>query len=90
MVDGDVIEFSTLSGILTAKRVPDPKISTSVPFENGSECHGFSVELNFRALTLADYDCPENLANSPSLSSVSTLEIKKTPNDDLFVCITSS
>ncbi|KAK1372968.1 putative PhzC/PhzF-type epimerase [Heracleum sosnowskyi] len=87
LVDANVIEFLTLSGILTAKRVPDPKISA--PLENGNECHGFSVELTFPALPLSDYDCPENLMNSPSLSSVSTLEIKKTPYDDLFIVLPS-
>ncbi|KAK1372973.1 putative PhzC/PhzF-type epimerase [Heracleum sosnowskyi] len=89
LVDADVIEFLTLSGILTAKRVPDPKISIGAPFENGNECHGVSVELSFPALTLSDYDSPDKLTDSPSLSSVSTLEIKKTPYDDLFIVLPS-
>lgn len=85
-----MIEFLTLSGILTAKRVPDSKIMTGAALENGNGSPGFSVELSFPALALSDYDCPENLMNSPSLSSISTLEIKKTPYDDLFVRIISS
>ncbi|XP_074353283.1 uncharacterized protein LOC141692371 isoform X2 [Apium graveolens] len=90
LVDADVIEFMTLSGILTAKRVPDAKISISAPLANGNECHGFSVELTFPAHPLSDYDCPGNLTQSPSLSSISTLEIKKTPYDDLFVVLHSA
>ncbi|KAL1825926.1 hypothetical protein ACET3Z_012704 [Daucus carota] len=90
LVDADVIEFLTLSGILTAKRVPDSKIMTGAALENGNGSPGFSVELSFPALALSDYDCPENLMNSPSLSSISTLEIKKTPYDDLFIVLPSA
>lgn len=87
-MNAGIVEFLTLSGILTAKRVPDPKNLSSSHLENGDQRDGFSIELDFPIIQLNEFNCLENLTISQSLNGASTVEIFKTTGDDLFVCIT--
>lgn len=77
LVKSDVVEYSTLSGILTAKRIPD-----------GNAAESFSVELDFPVVPITEYDSAGDDVPivSESLNGVSLVEIQKTtPDEDLFV-----
>lgn len=87
LVNVDIIEFSTLSGILTAKRVQHPE---NLTLENGDRKDSFSIELDFPIIQLTEFDCPVDLTISQCLNGVSAVEILKTTVNDLFVCITFS
>lgn len=82
-MDGDIVEFMTLSGILTAKRVSQLEISNSSDLDAGG---GFRIELVFPVVPLAEFSSIEVSAISQSLNGASVIDIKKTTTeDDLFV-----
>lgn len=86
LVNADVIEFSTLSGILTAKRIPDIKVSDSSHFQNGDASKTWLIELNFPVVPVMEYDYATDVsAISKSLNGASVMEIKKTSTDLLVV-----
>lgn len=86
LVDGDIVEFMTLSGILTAKRVSQLEISNSSHLENGDAGGGLRIELDFPVVPLAEFSSIEVSSISQSLSGASVIDIKKTTTeDDLFV-----
>lgn len=88
-MDSDVIEFLTLSGILTVKRVPGRKNAESLLYQNGEAQDGFSIELNFPVVPLIEFN-GEVSAISKSLNGASMLDIKKTaPEDDFLVVLPS-
>ncbi|GJX78933.1 phenazine biosynthesis PhzC/PhzF protein [Tanacetum coccineum] len=82
LVNSDTIEFSTLSGILTAKKVPDSKIKDS---SNGDTQDSFYIELNFPVVPVSDYSDLKVSAISEILNGVSVVDVKKNGSDDLFV-----
>ncbi|KAL3827923.1 hypothetical protein ACJIZ3_016725 [Penstemon smallii] len=86
LVKSDTIEFSTLSGILTAKRVPETKGSP-----NGNVPESFLIELDFPVVPITTYDSSAEVsAISNSLNGASVIEIQKTtPGDDIFVVLPS-
>ena len=89
LVMADLIEFSTLSGILTAKRIQDPRNFDSSLSHNAEERDGFLIELDFPVVPLDEEFCyGETSAVCKGLNGASVIEIKKTSKDDLFVCIT--
>lgn len=83
LVDSDVIEFVTLSGLLTAKKVPPSDL------QNDQTQHAFYIELNFPADPVADFHSAEISHISEALTlkkGASIIDIKKTQNgDDLLV-----
>lgn len=84
LVNADVIEFSTLSGILTAKRIPDIKVSDSSHFQNGDASESWLIELNFPVVPIMEYDYATDVSEiSKSLNGASVVEIKKTSTDVL-------
>lgn len=90
LVDGDIVEFMTLSGILTAKRVSQLEISNSSHLEIGDAGGGFCIELDFPVVPLAEFSSIEVSAISQSLNGASVIDIKKTTTeDDLFVVLAS-
>lgn len=85
-----MIEFLTLSGILTAKRVPDTKLSDSSNSQNGgSSPDSFLIELDFPTVPIMEYDGAAEVSTiSRSLNGASLDEIHKTTTaDDLLVRI---
>ncbi|XP_059625832.1 uncharacterized protein LOC132268926 [Cornus florida] len=89
LVNGNEIEYLTLSGILTAKRVPAAQRLDSLMFQNG-EAHECSfIELNFPIVPIIEFTCAEVLSLSKALGGVPVMEIKKTTGDDLFVVLSS-
>ncbi|CAH9133972.1 unnamed protein product [Cuscuta epithymum] len=75
-VKTDVIEFCTLSGILTAKRIPE---------KDG----GFFVELNFPIIHVLETNLSEIPTIAKNFDKACVVEIKKTDRDDLIVVLQS-
>lgn len=88
LVNSNIIEFDTLSGILTAKKDPDFKAPTEVPqIQNGEEHqHCFSVELDFPTVPNTEFNSTEVSAISKALNGAAIIDIKRTtPFDELLV-----
>ncbi|KAL0435762.1 UNVERIFIED_CONTAM: putative isomerase [Sesamum radiatum] len=91
LVKSDTIEFLTLSGILTAKRVPETKVLDLPNSLNGNAPDSFLIELDFPAVPVTEYDgTGEVSAISRSLGGAPVNEIHKTTTDgDLIVVLPS-
>lgn len=85
LVNSNSIEFVTLSGILSARKVLEIK-SDGSDIQNGKAQESFFIELNFPMVPLTDFNSAESSAISNSLSGASFIDIKRTTTaDDLFV-----
>ncbi|KAG6438332.1 hypothetical protein SASPL_103271 [Salvia splendens] len=91
LVNSDTVEFSTLSGILTAKRVPITKLSESSTPENGNTPSSFLIELDFPVVPIVEYDAAAEISTiCKSINVASVNEIHKTTtSDDLIVVLPS-
>ncbi|XP_071735712.1 uncharacterized protein [Rutidosis leptorrhynchoides] len=87
LVTSNTIEFSTLSGILTANKVPANKINES---SNGKPQDSFYIELDFPVVQVSDFNDLKVSAVSELLNGVSIVDVKKTAADDIFVVLTSA
>ncbi|KAK7393552.1 hypothetical protein VNO78_22110 [Psophocarpus tetragonolobus] len=86
LVDTDVIEYVTLSGVLTAKKIP----ASDSTLQKGEAQDGFYVEVNFPANPVVEFNVDETSQISGALNGASIIDIKKTQDgDDLFVVVTS-
>uniref|UniRef100_A0A7C8YX53 Trans-2,3-dihydro-3-hydroxyanthranilate isomerase n=1 Tax=Opuntia streptacantha TaxID=393608 RepID=A0A7C8YX53_OPUST len=90
LTNGNTIEFSTLSGILSAKKVIEPKAQDSLGYENSEIEKPFFVELDFPAISLTDCNPNDASLVSKTLGGVSVIEIKKTAGDDLLAVLPSA
>ncbi|XP_021280721.1 uncharacterized protein LOC110413994 isoform X2 [Herrania umbratica] len=93
LVNSNIIEFDTLSGILTAKKGPAVKAPTDVPqIQYGEEHqHCFSVELDFPTVPSTEFNSTEVSAISKALNGAAIIDIKRTtPFDDLLVVLSSA
>ncbi|OVA05518.1 Phenazine biosynthesis PhzF protein [Macleaya cordata] len=93
LVESNVIEFLTLSGILTAKRVPAAnghvKLNGS-KFSNVVAKEGFSIELDLPATSVIECDPTEIPSIPRTLNGASMINIKKTAScGDLLVELSS-
>ncbi|KAA8548422.1 hypothetical protein F0562_000106 [Nyssa sinensis] len=89
LVDANIIEFLTLSGVLTAKRVPEAPKADPLNLQNGV-AQEFFVELNFPITPMIEFNCAEVSLISKALGGAPVMEIKKTTtSDDLFVVLSS-
>ncbi|XP_021866378.1 uncharacterized protein [Spinacia oleracea] len=85
LVKENTVEFSTLSGILTAHKVIELKES-----EKGEvERQPFLIELDFPAIATTECSLDEASSISKVLGS-SVIDMKKTASDDLFVVLPSA
>ncbi|KAG8663159.1 uncharacterized isomerase BH0283 isoform X1 [Manihot esculenta] len=75
LVNSNIIEFVTLSGILTAKKVPDGE--------------AFLIELNFPAIPITEFNSIDLAPISKALNGASIIDIKSSA-DDLFVVLPSA
>ncbi|KAG9154285.1 hypothetical protein Leryth_000731 [Lithospermum erythrorhizon] len=83
--DGDAVEFSTLSGILSARRLPES--------DSANMDKGFFIELNFPVVQVMDLELDSGGTSllSKSLGGASVIDIKKTTiNGDLLVVLPSA
>ncbi|XVE73166.1 hypothetical protein DITRI_Ditri11bG0095400 [Diplodiscus trichospermus] len=93
LVNSDIIEFDSLSGILTAKKVPDIKEPTDVSqIQNSQEHQNWcSVELDFPIIPNTEFDSTEVSAISKALNGAAVIDIKRTtPDGDLLVVLPSA
>ncbi|KAK8614628.1 hypothetical protein V6N13_068425 [Hibiscus sabdariffa] len=90
LVNSKIIEFDTLSGILTAKKVPDANPTDVSKIQNGETNHSFLIELNFPPVPVTDFNSTEVSVISKALNGAPLLEIKRTTTaDDIFVVLPS-
>ncbi|WVY98048.1 hypothetical protein V8G54_030199 [Vigna mungo] len=88
LVDTDVIEFVTLSGVLTAKKIPAINITSDSDLLKGEAKDGFYIEVNFPVDPVIEFNFEETSKISGALNGASIIDIKKTKDgDDLFVII---
>lgn len=85
LVKTDTIEFSTKSGILTAKKVAEAKASNS----QDDSPTGYSVELDFPVVQVAKTNSADVTAISESFNGASMVEINETSMSDLFILLPS-
>ena len=85
LVKGNLIEFITLSGVLTARKVMQGDKSDALKFENGEAQERFYIELDFPTVPVVEYNSADVASISKALNGASVIDIKKTDQDDLFV-----
>ncbi|XP_021760161.1 uncharacterized protein LOC110724988 [Chenopodium quinoa] len=90
LVKENTVEFSTLSGILTAQKVIESKESASLMCDKGEVEQQFLIELNFPAIATSECNLNETSSISKVLSPASVIDMKKTASDDLFVVLPSA
>ncbi|XP_062025383.1 uncharacterized protein LOC133741516 [Rosa rugosa] len=91
VIDSDVIEFSTLSGILTAKKVVDHvKAANGSHLKNGEAQDNYFIELNFPADPSSEFNSAEVSFISNALGGAPVVEIMRTvAADNLLVVLPS-
>lgn len=90
LVNSNIIEFDTLSGILTAKKVPDVNQTDVSKIQNGGANECFLIELNFPTVPITEFNSAEVSAISNALNGTNLIDVKRTTTaDDLFVVLPS-
>ncbi|XP_058770866.1 uncharacterized protein LOC131644397 [Vicia villosa] len=90
LVDNNVIEFETLSGILTVKKIPSTD-ATGIPnSQNGEAPVGFYIELDFPADPTTESISDDTSLISSALNGASIIDIKKTQNGDNLIVVVAS
>ncbi|XP_075639800.1 uncharacterized protein LOC142611601 isoform X2 [Castanea sativa] len=90
LVNSNIIEFVTLSGILTAKKIQETKASNISDTQNGELQDCFLIELDFPTIPTIDFNSEEVSSISNALNGASVIDIKKTTTSDaLFVVLPS-
>ncbi|KAK3437791.1 hypothetical protein EUGRSUZ_C01250 [Eucalyptus grandis] len=87
-VDSDTIQYVTLSGTLTAKRVSEIETAGTSTYQNG-DAPGFSIELVFPVVPISECDSENASSLSRVFDGASIVEVKKTAKDDLLVVFSS-
>ncbi|KAK7393549.1 hypothetical protein VNO78_22107 [Psophocarpus tetragonolobus] len=83
LVKSNIIEFVTLSGVLTAKKVPGIK-------GTGASEDGFFIELDFPTDTVAEYNSSDISQISIALNGAPIIDVKRSNiGDDLVVELVS-
>ncbi|ESW16615.1 hypothetical protein PHAVU_007G170800 [Phaseolus vulgaris] len=75
LVKSNIIELFTLSGVLTAKKVPGIN-------ESGASDDGFFIELDFPADTVAEFNCADISQISAALNGALIIDVKRTTAED--------
>ncbi|XP_016698913.1 uncharacterized isomerase BH0283 isoform X2 [Gossypium hirsutum] len=90
LVNSNIIEFDTLSGILTATKVPDVSPTNVSEVQNGGVTDCFLIELNFPTVPAIDFNSAEASLVSKALNDAPLIDVKRTtPADDIFVVLPS-
>jgi hypothetical protein len=86
LVNSNIIEFVTLSGVLTARKVTEIKSSGGLDIQNGKTQEGFFIELDFPTVPLTDFSLDEVSLISNAVNGVAVHDIKITSTSErLFV-----
>ncbi|KAK3193846.1 hypothetical protein Dsin_025156 [Dipteronia sinensis] len=90
LVNSNIIEFVTLSGILTAKKVPDVKAKLQNG-ESEEEEESYFIELDFPTVPTTDFNSAhEVLLFQKALNCSSIIDVKRTASDNIFVVLPSA
>ncbi|XP_054803455.1 uncharacterized protein LOC129306747 isoform X1 [Prosopis cineraria] len=90
LVASNIVEFVTLSGVLTAKKIPEIGITSTSDLENVENQDRYYIELNFPVDLPTEFHSTETSQISAVLKGASIFEIKRTTiGDDLLVEVTS-
>ncbi|KAI9080307.1 hypothetical protein K1719_037701 [Acacia pycnantha] len=85
-----IVEFDTLSGVLTAKKIPDVSIARASGLENDENRDRYHIELDFPVDLPTEFHSIETSQISAALQGVSIVEIKRTSiGGDLLVEVSS-
>lgn len=86
LINSNIVEFSTLSGILTAKKVVDNvKAANASKIPNGEAQDSYFIELNFPADPSSEFNSADVSFISHALGDASVIEIRTTIRDNLLV-----
>ena len=86
LVNSNTVEFATLSGILTAKKVPYVKTMNDSNSQNGEAQECYFIELDFPAAPTADLNFSEVSLILKALGVSSVVDMKITTTcEDIFV-----
>nr|GMD18578.1 putative PhzC/PhzF-type epimerase [Ipomoea batatas] len=81
LVRTETVEFSTLSGVVCARKLPDDQAADNT----------FYVELDFPIIPVSDINCAGDIpAVAKCLNGASVVEISRTAKGDLFVVLPSA
>ncbi|KAJ1405139.1 Phenazine biosynthesis PhzF protein [Sesbania bispinosa] len=90
LVDTNIVEFVTLSGLLTAKKIPPINVTSPSNLQNSEAQDGFYIELDFPADPITEFNLDVTSQISESLNGASIIDIKRTQyGDDLLVELSS-
>ncbi|CAJ1969235.1 unnamed protein product [Sphenostylis stenocarpa] len=90
LVDTDVIEFVTLCGVLTAKKIPAINMTSDSNLQKGEAHDGFYIEVNFPVDPVVEFNFEETSQVAAALNGASIIDMKKTQHgDDIFVVVPS-
>ncbi|XP_028788909.1 uncharacterized protein LOC114744931 isoform X1 [Neltuma alba] len=90
LVASNIVEFVTLSGVLTAKKIPDISIACASDLENGENQDRYYIELDFPVDPPTEFHSVDASLISAVLEGAPIVEIKRTTiGDDLLVEVTS-
>lgn len=92
LVNSNVVEFVTLSGILTAKKVPDVKAANDSNSQNGEAQECSFIELDFPPVPTTDFnsDKVSLIQKALGVSSTSIVEMKiTTTSKDVLVILSN-
>ncbi|KAK8541488.1 hypothetical protein V6N13_137903 [Hibiscus sabdariffa] len=94
LVNSAIIEFETLSGILTAKKAPDFKAPIDASSRTEEPQNGSSIELDFPILPFAELDSTDVSVSisaiSKALNGADIIDIKRITSDDCFLVVLPS
>ena len=83
-MNSSIVEFVTVSGIVTARKVPE--IKTTDGSQNGESHESFLIELNFPTTPMTDLNSAEVSTISNALNGASVIDTKRTTaKDDIVV-----
>ncbi|GAV82729.1 PhzC-PhzF domain-containing protein/R3H-assoc domain-containing protein [Cephalotus follicularis] len=91
LINSNIIEFVTRSGILTAKKIQDSESTEVSECQNGEVQGSFLIELDFPTVPTFEFNSAEVSTISQALGGASVIEIKRgtTASDNLLVVLPS-
>lgn len=85
LVDKNVIEFVTLSGVLTVRKIPSIDVTGVPNLLNSEAAAGFYIEMDFPAYPVAEFNSDDTSLISEATNGASIIDIKRTGEDLLVI-----
>jgi predicted PhzF superfamily epimerase YddE/YHI9 len=90
LLNSNVIEFVTVSGTLTARKVPEIQTTDDLNIQNRESHESFLIELDFPTIPMIDFNSAEFSSISNALNGASVIDIKRTTTEDDLIVILPS